>query len=196
MRNDDFNPYSPPTAAIEPAFGGLSSDTGDKVWRDGNELVALVDAPLPPRCVKCNRPVAGRIKPRAFYWHSPWWFLLILVNLLIALIVVLIVRKKSVHPAALCDAHARARWQVILGAWALVLAGPFVGVAMAGIDDVGGLAGAGVAIVMVLGGLAFGSMKGRVLLPKRIDAKIARFTGCGEAFLHSLPKLPLHLRRL
>lgn len=196
MRNDDFNPYSPPTAAIEPMFGGLASEGEVKVWRDGNELVSLVDAPLPPRCVKCNRPVQGRIKPRTFYWHSPWLFLLVLINLLIAIIVVAIVRKKSVHPAALCDAHAKARGQIILGAWATALAAPFIGGGIAAISgDAGGLVGAGVTVLLVLGALVFGSMKGRVMLPRRIDKRIARFTGCGDEFLRSLPTLPVQLRR-
>lgn len=195
MRNDDFNPYSPPTAAIEPAFGGIASEDATKVWRDGNELVALVDAPLPPRCVKCNRPVRGTIKSRTFYWHSPWIFLLVIVNLLIAMIVAVIVRKKSSHPAALCEEHAALRRKIILGAWAAALAGPFVGVAIAGLGDPGVLIGVLVAVVMVLGALIFGSMKGRVMLPRRIDKKIARFSGCGEAFLRSLPTLPAHLQR-
>lgn len=196
MRNDDFNPYSPPTAAIESMFGDLASEGDVKVWRDGNELVALVDAPLPPRCVKCNRPVHGTIKPRTFFWHSPWLFLLVLINLLIALIVVAIVRKKSVHPAALCEEHATLRRKVILGAWATALAAPFIGVGVAAIaGDLGGLVGAGVTVLLVLGALVFGGMKGRVMLPRRIDKRMARFTGCGDAFLRSLPTLPVQLRR-
>lgn len=195
MRNDDFNPYSPPTAAIEPAFGGLASEDEAKVWRDGKELVALVDAPLPPRCVKCNRPVHGTIKPRAFYWHSPWVFLLVLVNLLIAIIVSVIVRKKSTHPAALCEEHAALRRKIILGAWAAALSGPFIGAAMASLGDPGVLIGVLVAVLMVLGALIFGSTKGRVMQARRIDKKIARYGGCGDAFLASLPTLPAHLRR-
>lgn len=195
MRNDDFNPYSPPTAAIEPAFGGLASEDDTKVWRDGNELVVLVDAPLPPRCVKCNRPVHGTIKLRTFYWHSPWLFLLVFINLLIAMIVMVIVRKKSSHPAALCDEHAKYRWQVILGAWAVALAAPFIGVAISGVGDFGGILGACIAVLLILGALVFGSTKGRVMLSRRIDKKIARFSGCGDEFLRALPNLPAHLRR-
>lgn len=195
MRNDDFNPYSPPAAAIEPAFGGVVTEDDAKAWRDGKDLVVLVNAPLPPRCVKCNKRVHGTIKPRAFHWHSPWLFLLILINLIIALIVVLIVRKKSSHPAALCEEHAKARGKIILGAWAVALAGPFVGAAIAGMGDAGGVLGTIVAGMMMLGALVFGSMKGRVMLARRIDKKIARYSGCGDEFLRSLPTLPAHLGR-
>lgn len=195
MRNDDFNPYSPPTAAIEPAFGAAATEDEAKAWRDGKDLVALVNAPLPPRCVKCNRPVHGTIKPRTFYWHSPWVFLLVPVNLLIAAIVALIIRKKSSHPAALCEEHAKLRMKVILGAWAVAIAAPFLGGAIAGIGDIGGLVGAGIAVLLVLGALVFGSMKGRVMHVRRIDKKTGRYGGCGDEFLRALPALPAHLRR-
>lgn len=194
MRND-FNPYSPPTAAIEPAFGGLAAEDDAKAWRDGKDLVALVDAPLPPLCVKCGKRVHGTIKPRTFYWHSPWLFLLILINLLVLIVVSLMVRKKSSHPAALCEAHASSRMKIILGAWGIALAAPFVGVAMSGLGDPGGLVGILVMVLMVLGALVFGSTKGRVMVPRRIDKTVARYSGCGDAFLHSLPTLPTHLRR-
>lgn len=195
MRNDVFNPYSPPTAAIEPTSGGPVAEDDAKVWRDGKDLVVLVNAPLPPHCVKCGKRVHGTIKPRAFYWHSPWLFLLILINLLILIVVVLMVRKKSSHPAALCEAHASSRQKIILGAWGIALAAPFVGVAMSGLGDLGGLVGTLVTVLMVLGALVFGSMKGRVMVPRRIDKTVARFTGCGDEFLRTLPTLPAHLRR-
>ncbi len=78
MPPSSFNPYRPPEARVDAWAQPVESDD-DVARRDGKDLVVVRDKPLPRRCVKCNAHVAGAVKPRTFYWRSPWLDLLICI---------------------------------------------------------------------------------------------------------------------
>jgi hypothetical protein len=63
MSMDDQNPYAAPQADLEPtdyAIGGEGA-----IVRNGKKLLVPEGAPLPMRCVGCNRPASGAYSVRA-----------------------------------------------------------------------------------------------------------------------------------
>lgn len=186
MHPQSFNPYSPPEARVDAWAQPVEGD-GDVAWRDGKDLVVMRDKPLPRRCVKCNAHVTGAVKPRKFYWHTPWLYLLILIGILLYAIIALIARKKSEHAVALCAEHARRRNRVILGAFGAFFLGLLV--AFSGTDYFG--LGILLFIVAILVGL-FGA---RLLVARKMDDRYVRFRGASPAFLDSLPAFPANRRR-
>lgn len=172
------NPYSPPLSEL-----GMARPRGCR--RDGKAVIVPAGHDLPPRCIRCNAPVGGRIKPRTLYWHSPWWYLLILVHILVYVIVGLIVRRSVAVSPALCGEHAaqRARW--LWGGVVVALA------AMVGcvVTAANGNAVAGVLLgVVALVVLLVTARVTKMLRPTRIDAEAARLVGCREPFLASLAR--------
>lgn len=185
--HQEFNPYRPPEAPIVDHSTVEDAD-GAVVWRDGNAVVAVRDRAFPLRCVKCNAPVQKQaMHERMFYWHTPWLYLLILLNILIYAIVAVVVRKKTRHDVALCRPHLRRRRIFIAIGWSGLVA-PFIGAALS--PDIGVMVGLLLAFVLILSGI-FGS---RVITAGKIDGRHVRFTGCGKAFVDSLPSLPPRLR--
>lgn len=186
MQPSSFNPYSPPEARVDAWAQPVESD-GDVAWCDGKDLVVVRDRPLPRRCVKCNAHVTGAVKPRTFYWHSPWLYLLILVGILFYAIVALIVRKKTEHAVALCPAHARRRQRFILGVFAALFVGLVV--AFTGGDYFG------LGILLILVAILAGLFGTRILVARKMDDRYVRFRGASAAFLASLPAFPANRRR-
>ena len=179
------NPFAAPSVEVDPrsrAPGSLG-----RVWREGKLLMLDRDAMLPPRCVKCNAPEAGR-KRLALSWHPPWVFLLILGGLLVYVIVALIVRKSAKLEVGLCDAHRRRRRSFMLLGTALLLLG--IGGCFAGIGNDGpALTLTGVALFLIaLGVLAFSA---RLLTPARIDEQLVQLKGASAVYLDSLPNAPV-----
>lgn len=176
----DGNPYAAPRADLDASPSGASG----AFWRAGPLLVTGLDVTLPPRCVKCNAPLAEPLKRKRFYWHHPAVFALLLLNLLLYALVALLVRKRAEVGLGLCEAHARKRTMGILvgvGGTVLSLGLMFVGAA----QNVPLLALA--AIAGVVASIVAGAVMARTLLPTRIDRTGAQFKGCGEAFLAELP---------
>ncbi|HKD55205.1 MAG TPA: hypothetical protein VKB72_13400 [Steroidobacteraceae bacterium] len=147
-------------------------------------LVLLPDASLPHRCVKCNEPATEPTKSRKVYWHSPWVYLLILFNVLIYAVVAVIVRKKAVIAPGLCSTHKTRRRTGIAIAWTLLLVG--VALLFTGIGQRNPGASFG-GMLLILGAAVVSTAVTRILRAKRIDARYVRLTGCGTAFLDSMP---------
>ncbi|AJC46643.1 hypothetical protein [Xanthomonas sacchari] len=183
-----FNPYQAPSAAIP---SGLPPPLpGETLWRDGDALLCLRDAPFPPHCVKCGMALRNEeLKKRTFYWHAPGWYALILVSLVIYVIAALVVRKRSSHVLGLCAEHRRRRNGFVLLSVGAFLVGPLLGVAVG--DDLGWGVGTVVFLVMLI----WGMLGARILVPRRMDERYARYTGLAPAFLSRLPTLPPALRR-
>lgn len=141
-------------------------------------------AVLPARCVKCNAEVQEILKKQRFYWHHQAWFALVLLNAIIYIVVAMIVRRHADVTFGLCGPHRRRRKRGVLvavGGILLSLALIFVGIATSQ---------SALLLIALLGFLGFivvAIVKGRTLLPVRIDKTGAQFKGCGEAFLASLP---------
>ena len=142
-------------------------------------------AVLPARCVKCNAEVQGSLKKQRFFWHHQAWFALVLANIFIYLVVSMIVRRRADVSYGLCAQHKQRRKRAVfigLGGILLSLVLIFVGIA----TDLSILTLVG--FLVMLFSIVFAIVKGRALLPVRIDkAGAAQFKGCGESFLASLP---------
>jgi hypothetical protein len=187
MQQDAFNPYQAPDTAIEAA--DMPPLPGQTLWRDGEELLCLRDTPFPPHCVKCGAALrSDDMKSRTFYWHAPGWYALILVSILVYAIAALIARKRSSHLLGLCETHRRRRTGFILLTLGAFLAGPLLGIAIG--DDLGWIVGTLVFLVMLIWGM-FGA---RILVPRRIDERYARYKGVAPALLARLPVLPRGMR--
>lgn len=170
------NPYAPPQAALE-------AREGIDCWREGKELVVPTGAELPHRCVKCNAP-AVMDKPRQFTWHSPGWYLLLFVAVLVYIIVALIVRKKVKIAIGLCEAHRQRRSTLNKTAVGILL---LSGATLFGaISYESGMLGWTTAALLTVG-IIVAIVAASTLSAGRISDTQARFRGCGNDFLDSLP---------
>jgi hypothetical protein len=179
----ETNPYAAPRADVNAGDGSLSAGQGT-FWRSGQILMTRHGAVLPARCVKCNADVQESLKRARFYWHPPAWFALVLLNVFIYLVVAMIVRRHADVNLGLCTDHRqRRRRGILVGMSGILLSVVLVIVGIASSQTalcVFALLAFSASIVLCI-------VKGRTLLPVRIDKSGAQFKGCGEAFLASLP---------
>jgi hypothetical protein len=179
----ETNPYAAPRADVNTGAGGQYVAPG-AFWRSGPILMTRHAAVLPARCVKCNAELEAPLKKQRFYWHHQAWFVLVLLNAIIYIVVALIVRRHADVTYGLCAPHRQRRKRGILlavGGLLLSLALIFVGVATSQ---------SALLLIALLGflmSIVIAVVKGRTLLPVRIDKSGAQLKGCGEAFLASLP---------
>lgn len=146
--------------------------------------MASIEAELPPRCVKCNHPVEKMDRSRRYTWHHPGWYLLILAYLIIYAIVAFFVQKKARLTFGLCAEHRKQRKMNTAMAFALFFTGMimvFFGISTnrSFLAIIGGL--------VALASMMVAANKTRILKAIHITATEARYKGCGEAFLASLP---------
>jgi hypothetical protein len=186
---DERNPYAPSRAslagsAVEPRLDG----GGATLWREGNVLVALPDASMPHRCVKCNEPAVEPTKGRKVYWHHPLLYLLLLLNVLIYAVVAMVVRKKATVAPGLCAEHKKRRGRAITLGWIGFLSG--IVLVYVGEASALGFWGAMLGVLVMLGSIAAGMIFARIVYAKRIDESYVRLKGCGAPFLNSLPPFP------
>jgi hypothetical protein len=173
----------PRRADVNAGAGGQYAAPG-AFWRSGPILMTRHAAVLPARCVKCNAELEAPLKKQRFYWHHQAWFVLVLLNAIIYIVVALIVRRHADVTYGLCAPHRQRRKRGILlavGGLLLSLALIFVGVATSQ---------SALLLIALLGflmSIVIAVVKGRTLLPVRIDKSGAQLKGCGEAFLASLP---------
>lgn len=170
------NPYAPPQSALE--------TSGSECYRDGKLLVVPTGQALPQRCIKCNEP-AILDKPRTFSWHSPGWYVLLFVAIIVYIIAAVIVRKKVRLAVGLCAAHRQRRRTFLLTALGLFVFGCLciLGAIQFEFELLGWTAVLVFVVALVVALYASGTLS-----PARIDDAEARFRGCGEAFLTSLPE--------
>ena len=179
----ETNPYAAPRADVNAGAGGQFSAQGS-FWRSGPILMTRHGAVLPARCVKCNAEVQETLKKQRFYWHHQAWFVLVLANAIIYVVVAMIVRRHADVTYGLCLPHRQRRRRGVfmaVGGILLSLALIFVGIAA------GQSALLLIALLGFLVSIVIAVVKGRTLLPVRIDKSGAQFKGCGEDFLASLP---------
>lgn len=175
------NPYAPPEAELRaPVVMGGSGG----VWRDGPLLVAVKNATLPDRCVKCNRPTPLKIE-RTYYWHPPVWYLLILLNWLIYAIVAAAVRKKAVLEVGLCEDHRRRRKMSMWIGTLIPLLG--IGGCMFG-GSSQGLIVIGIGLTVL--GLIWLVVASQLLSANRIDENIILLKGVSSEYLSVLQPYP------
>jgi hypothetical protein len=187
---DDRNPYAPSQATlniVEPASGD-DTNTGVAVWRDGDQLIKLIGAEMPPRCVKCNAPAEAPTKSRKLYWHHPGLYLLLLANVVIYAIIAAIVRKKAFVAAGLCKEHKKRRKIALICAWTGSLGG--IVVMFLGMGSSWGFWAVSVGVLLILASVIVGLIFSRIVYAKKIDKSHVRLKGCGVGFLASLPPFP------
>jgi len=142
-------------------------------------------ATLPDRCVKCNASAQGRRLKRSLYWHSPYIYLLILLNLIIYAIVAVIVRKRAKIEIGICDKHLSQRRVAVALGWIMGLGGLALFIASL-VNSWGAIALLG--LLVFIGGLFVGAVKGPVVSAKRIDPQLVWLKGVCRPYLDALPE--------
>lgn len=179
----ESNPYAAPRSDLNTGIGA-SGAFERPYWRSGALLLVRHGVTLPSRCVKCNAEVADPLKKARFHWHHQAWFVLLLLNVILYAVVSLVVRRHADVTFGLCTEHRRRRKHALL----MGMAGAAFAIALfvaAFIAEQPALAP--LALLAFFASLIYAVVKGRTLLPVRIDRSGAQFKGCGEDFLASLP---------
>ncbi len=174
------NRYAPPKAVLRDHDG-----VETEMWREGKQLVMRRGGQFPHRCIKCNAPAVAPGRKQKLSWHPPGWYLLILLAVLLYAIVAMIVRKTATVEIGLCERHQkRVLWGRIVG-WGGLAAMLLLGFGAATQES--GAAFGIPLMLLVLPWLIATIVLNRLVTPKRIDERYVRMTGCGPAFLASLP---------
>jgi len=178
-----LNPYEAPKSALVHSHRDPGEQAGP--WRDGKDLVAQRNSELPARCVKCNAETKAPKLPQRYYWHHRGWHLLILFNLVIYVIVRVAIRKSARLNVGVCAVHARKRL-VAMWVTTLLLTASVATLLVAMNRQLGGAVYLS-SLVLLVAAIAVGLVKARLLYPKRIGERYARYAGCGDEFLATLP---------
>ena len=181
------NPYAPSRASLATRSVTAEVSSEVSVWRDGKAVVALPDASLPPRCVKCNEPADQPTKERTLYWVHPAVYLLIFAGGLILLIVYMVVRKKADVNPGLCDAHKKRRLGALAYGW-LGFFGGFLLACIGGAADSGGSVLLG--LFLMVSAIIVGMIWGRLIHAKKITPDEIRLGGFSSEYLDDLPVYP------
>jgi len=164
---------------------GIAAGSASGIWRSGRKLVTSVNATFPQRCLRCNAPADGKPIKRKLYWHPPAVYLALLLGIIVYVVIAMVTRKNALAFVSICQPHRSARRMVILISWLLVLGG--IGAGIAGIANESGWLG-GLGGVAFLGGLIFGIVRGRLIVPYKIDKDHMWLGGCGAEFLAGFPE--------
>ena len=148
---------------------------------------ALLDASLPARCVKCNKPADPPIKERTLYWVHPAVYLLILAGFIILLIVYLVVRKKAEVNPGLCEEHKKRRIMGLLYGWLGFFGGLTMMIAGAAAEK-GGVAILG--LLIMISAIVVGMIWGRLIYVKKVTKDEMRLGGFSSDYLDDLPDYP------
>ena len=155
------------------------------IWRSRSVLVMAKHAPLPERCVKCNAPTQRTLK-RNLRWHHPALYLAIFGGVLIYFILSLVLSKSATIHVGLCETHAAARTRDILITWALVLLSFALFYFAASAEEITLML---VGLVVFLGAVIYGVVKGRVVVPQKIDDHYVWLNGINADYLSQFPEL-------
>jgi len=187
-----FNPYAPPSAELVATYGGVYAGTGAGVWQRDGLLVMEKTAPLPARCLRCNRPVSRTLRAK-LSWHPPAIYFVLLAHVLAYLVVALIVRKRAEVEVPMCDEHLAARKRNLILGWGTVA----FSVLLAGwaIQAENGV-GCVVVSVLLLAGLVVAVLAANVVPPKRIDDRFVWLKKVSPDYLAVLPPAPEWVPRL
>jgi hypothetical protein len=154
------------------------------IWRKKSQLVMTKEAVLPYRCVKCNERADTLLK-RKLRWHHPALYLLIFAGLLFYAILAMVLSKYATISVGLCEAHAAARKRDIVITCAVVLLS-FVCFYLAAVSEEWSLVLVG--LVMLFGGVIYGSARARVVTPRKIDNHFVWLNGVNANYLDELPE--------
>ena len=154
-----------------------------KVWRSNSALVMTKQALLPKRCVKCNAPAQQTLK-RKLRWHHPAIYISILGSLLLYVILSLVLSKSATVHVGLCETHLAARKRDIIITCFLVLLSLAGFYFAATTED---LTLFFVGAIVFLGGVIYGVVRTRVVVPQKIDDHHVWLTGVNDNYLRQFP---------
>lgn len=152
-------------------------------WRCGATLVAEHGATLPPRCVRCNRPVNGPpVQCELFESPSKWW--LVTIVGVIPWYALRALRGRRSHLSVhFCEIHLgrqRAATRVAILFWATGVIMIALAQTRHGLDALGGL------LALFIGALVWLLSPG-TLAAERIDRNHVWVEGIDRRFLAQLP---------
>src|SRR3989339_341941 len=90
-----INRYSRIAEGLNMGNENLNTEENNLIWKSGELLVMHVNAKLPDRCIKTNKPANGSRKTVTLNWHPPALYVLIILNFFIYAIVAIIINKKA-----------------------------------------------------------------------------------------------------
>ena len=154
-----------------------------KIWRSKSDLVMTKQALLPKRCVKCNAPARQTLK-RNLRWHHPAVYVAILGSLLLYVVLSMVLSKSATIHVGLCDTHLAARKRDIIITCFLVLVS-LAGFYFAAVMEDLNLFFVGA--IVFLGGVIYGVIQTRVVVPKKIDDHHVWLTGVNDNYLLQFP---------
>jgi hypothetical protein len=146
-------------------------------WRHGPILVIRQGCALPDRCVKCNAPAELPKKPMGFHWHPRVIFFSLFR---------MMSTRIELAPG-LCTQHRQRRDLGLGVGWGGALLSAMLLIIGAALENLELML---IGFLMILFSMAGGVFMSRVLVPLEITKELARFKGCGKAFLDSLPIFP------
>jgi len=154
------------------------------IWHSKSALVMAKRAPLPERCVKCNAPTRYKLK-RNLRWHHPALYISILGSLLLYVVLSLVLSKSATIHVGLCETHLAARKRDIIITCFLVLVS-LAGFYFAAVTEDINLFFVGA--IVFLGGVIYGVIQTRVVVPQKIDDRFVWLTGVNDNYLQQFPQ--------
>jgi hypothetical protein len=154
------------------------------IWQSKSVLVMTKQALLPDRCVKCNASTQHKLK-RNLRWHHPLLYAVIFGGVLFYVILALVLSKTATINVGLCETHSAARKRDIVITWIVVLlsfACFYFAVSMEAMSFFF------VGLILFLGAVIYGSIKARVVAPKKIDDQYVWLTGVDADYLQEFPE--------
>ena len=153
------------------------------IWQSKSVLVMTKQALLPDRCVKCNAPTQHKLK-RNLRWHHPALYVVILAGVLFYAILAMVLSKTATINVGLCETHSAARKRDILITWLIVL------LAVGSFFYAGAMEQAGfvlVGLLLLFGAAIYGTIKARVVAPRKIDDQYVWLNGVNDDYLRQFP---------
>lgn len=154
------------------------------IWQSKSVLVMAKQAPLPDRCVKCNAPTQHKLK-RSLRWHHPLLYVVIFGGVLFYVILALLLSKTATINVGLCETHAASRKRDILITWIAVVLSFACFYFAISMEALGFFF---VGLILFFGAVIYGSIKARVVAPKKIDDEYVWLTGVDDDYLQQFPE--------
>ncbi len=187
----EVNPFASPST-VECAAPAAAEEWQTKcLYRQGRLLVMHKKAVLPDRCVKSNRPAAGRLK-RKLAWHHPAIYVTIPLNPAIYVGLALLLRKRATVYVGLSDEWFRKRRRAITVGWTLFIGGLamlIVGIASAAQHRWVAPA-IPLGLLVALAGAIYGLRVAVIVRAKQVTNHFIWLAGVHPDFLASLPLWP------
>jgi hypothetical protein len=188
----EVNPYASPRSLDDYPVVLIAEAVDSGLYRKGRLLVMHKQAVLPDVCIKSNQPAHGRRLKRKLSWHHPAIYLALVAGVPIFVILALVLRKQATIYTGLSEPWFRKRRWAIFGGWASFLIGLalIIGAAVSADRHPTAALAIPVGVVVMLGGMIYGSVVARIVSPKRITDDYVWLAGAHPDFLADLPPWP------